>query len=616
MKKIKILSLLLALLMCTSVLFISCEKEEVATYTISDIMNSEWSLDKTGVVTSFKDASYVGDYAKASYGFIVTTFDPNSANSGNNTNNTDNTSNAVNGVVTRVYNANTDQVVVTLTDSKTTDSTVTPAVTTTKKNYVNIISYEYFAVLSASTTLSGGSSITASNYFGCPLTSSWDYTLSIYNSTGSVVETFYNNELLALCEGNISNFDKAYAGFNEYGSANEDAIIYEYKDVVHYLDDEFDLTGGFDLFAIGSKVYRFDEDYKTTLVKDYGLAAKPSLTSMKKVGDNYLETKNNVYTVYDKDLNKVFDYTVPGYANGDAHILANGNLLVQYVIQLDQNEKKFDVREGADGKYDLVTVLVTKDAVTELEDVNYYIGSLKPSVAGRDGKKVYADTVENLAFIYPIGENKMIDMSYSNKKLVLISNEGLVTAEVNVEGKFADFPINHTNNYYAIKLSDGGYAIYNKQGEKVSTLTASAMEAYKISGDYMLTTNAIYKADGSVAYDIDDAHASVKQCGNTVIVAKYATKATAYGIFVDGDVKNIGTVAVDENNSTIDDFGYGEYGYYYTYNKETKKYTYYNEEGNTIGSFDKQLTYRLSGEDFIIMQDTANKIFYKFIITK
>lgn len=602
MKKIRILSALMVLVLCASMLLVACDKEEeTVTYKLSDVMNADWSLDKTGVITSTKDASYVGEYAMADYNFVVTKFDPTTAGT---------TDAANSGIVTRVYNANTDQTVLTVTDSKVTDNTAQPAVTTTTKHYVDIISSEYFAVLTASTTLSSGSSVSMSNYFNCPLSTSWEYSLTIYNATGSSKETYVNSELLALCGGSFTSFDSVYGG------TSSDALIYEYREVSSFLSESLHANNDFDLFAIGNKVYRFDDELKATLVKDYGLASKPSLSNMKKVGDSYLETVSSVYTVYDKDLKEVFNYTIPGYAEGTAYMLANGNLLVQYATQLDQNEKKFDVRYGADNKYELTTVLVTAEGATELEDVDYYIGAVKPSVAGRDGKKVYADTVENLAFIYPIGDNKMIDSSYANKKLVVLNNDGTIAGEVEVEGNIAEFPMQFTDDYYALKLSDGNYAIYDNQGSEVSVLTAAAMLAEKISGDYLLLGDAIYDANGSKVYDITDNHATVDACGNTVIIKKYSATAVSYGIFVDGSVKTIGTVAKDEKDSSINDFGFSEAGYYYTYNKEAKKYTYYNAEGNVIGTFDSRLTKRLSTDECVIMQDTAKKIFYKFSITK
>lgn len=588
--KIKALSILVAILLCVSTVFVACgnKTNSLTAYKISDIMNPNWSMDAEGVIGSFKDASYVGDYCFAEYNFLVT-----EDASGDNR-------------VVRVYNVTTDQAVTTLTDAKPTEASATAT-----KNYVNIISSKYFAVLSVSAA--SDMSVAASTYFKCSLGSfeATDYTLTIYDASGNPVKSLYDNELSALCGGNIGNFDNAYAS-----RGTDSTIIYEYQEIDAFVEEEILYDGDFDLFTMGSKIYRFNGKLEYELVKDYGLSSMPSLVNMQRVGDNYLETLGGVFAVYDKTLNKTFDYVVPAYAKTKAaFLLSNGNLLVQYSVQLDQNESSFDFRSDADGRYDLVTVLVTSEGASELDDVNYMIGSLKASVTDRNGKKTYADSVENLAFIFPIGENKMIDTSNANKKLVILKNDGELKGEVVVDKNIADYPANHTENYYSVRLIDGSCAIYDKQGEMVCKLSSDALDASIISDDYLLLTDAIYDAKGTKIYDLKEKYITVKFCGDTVILTTYGAASTTHSIFINGSLKSIGTISTNEKSSTIDGFGYG-YGYYYTFSKEANKYTYYNTNGDVIGAFDKELNNCLNGDGFAIMQDTTNKIFYKFVFEK
>lgn len=608
MKKFKALSALLALLLCVSVLLASCteaESEEVSTYKLSGIMNGDWKADKDAVIATFKDASYIGNYdASASkYGFIVTATVPESANS--------ESASTVSTLVTRVYNTAIDQAVATLNNTSTKEIVIADGAEktqiTTKINYVNIISAEYFAVL---TTTYVGSSISAYNtsaYFGCPLSDFYEYSLTVYDALGAIKTTYHNEEILALCNNNIFNFD------NIYGGKDSSAITYKYRAVSEIFND---LRSDFDLYAIGSKVYRFDSKLKSTLVKDFGVASMPSLDNMKKVGTNYLEAVDGVYSVYDNNLIKLFDYTIPGYADGNAFLLANGNLLAQYSVQLDQNEKNYDIRQGADEKYDLVTVLVTSEKATELEKVNYVIGDVMPSVADSDGKKIYAANVENLAFIYEIGENKMVDNSYANKKLVVLGSDGIIKGNVNIDGNIASFPIHYTDGKYAAMLSDGNCAIYNNNGDKIDVLSGEIMKLSRIAGEYVLLGDAIYDTDGDKVYDIAENHAIVEKCGNTVIVKKYSTTSIEIGVFVDGVVKNIGIIAKEEMNSTIGGFGFSEAGYYYTFDKQTNKYSYYNAKGDLIVSFDRALEQIIATDEYLIMRDTANNVFYKFSFSK
>ena len=613
MKKIKIVSALLALMLCTSVALVSCDsskKDNIKTVGIEDVMNPDWEDEKSGAITSYTNLNYMGVFDKnqSKGDFIITTEQ----------NISDPDDSANNGQVlkqnlknTRIYNVKSmNNGTLVFTDTITVDQSLSPALAIVVMNYVHVISSDYVAVLTVTTKGMHDFYDVTSSYFGAPLSNDFEYSLAIYDASNTIKETFYHGEILGLCENNMSNFDKVYGG----GTDIESSLIYKYLDASTLMGSGI-YGKNSDLFAIGGKVYRVNEDMKAELVCDYGIAARPEVEKMVQVGENYIISSTGTYTVYDNELNVLWRYDAPGYANNcDAYVLSNGALLVQYIVQLDQNAKDFDLRYGADGKYDLVTLIVNKKGTTEITDANYLIESLEPSVEDADGKMVYDDKVDNLAFIYPIGEDKMPDQTEANKKLVLLSNDGEIEAWVEAEGGIADYPIHYANGYYAVELLDGSCAIYDKEGEKISALVFSAFGARSILDKYLLLDNVIYDAEGKVIYDANKDHATALPCGNTVIIRKYSATAVAYGIFINGNVMNIGTVSAIPNNSTIDDFGYDASGYYYTYNKQNDKYTYFNEMGNAIGMFNNKLTLCTTGDGFAVMADID--IFYKFNIAK
>ena len=614
MKNIKILSVFLALMLCASIALVSCDsskKDNIETVGIEDVMNPDWEEEKSGAITSYTNLNhYSGVFNKqmSKGNFIITTDEID--------NTSDNVSNNGGIIKANVRHINIFSVKSTktshigFTDTATVDQNVSPAVTTIVTHYVHVISSDYIAVLKVATKNANSFYGATSSYFGAPLSNDYEYTLEIYDSEYKSQETFYHSEILGLCENNMSNFDKVYGGETDI----ESSLIYKYLDASTLMGSGI-YGKNSDLFAIGGKVYRVNEDMKAELVCDYGIAARPEVEKMVQVGENYIISSNGTYTVYDNELNVLWRYDAPGYANNcNAYVLSNGALLVQYIVQLDQNAKDFDLRYGADGKYDLVTLIVNKKGTTEITDANYLIESLEPSVEDADGKMVYDDKVDNLAFIYPIGEDKMPDQTEANKKLVLLSNDGEIEAWVEAEGGIADYPIHYANGYYAVELLDGSCAIYDKEGEKISALVFSAFGARSILDKYLLLDNVIYDAEGKVIYDANKDHATALPCGNTVIIRKYSATAVAYGIFINGNVMNIGTVSTIPNNSTIDDFGYDASGYYYTYNKQNDKYTYFNEMGNAIGMFNNKLTLCTTGDGFAVMADID--IFYKFNITK
>ena len=613
MKKIKIVSALLALMLCTSVALVSCDsskKDNIKTVGIEDVMNPDWEDEKSGAITSYTNLNYMGVFDKnQSKGDFIITTEQNISDPDDSANNGQFLKQNVKN--TRIYNVKSmNNGTLVFTDTITVDQSLSPALAIVVMNYVHVISSDYVAVLTVTTKGMHDFYDVTSSYFGAPLSNDFEYSLAIYDASNTIKETFYHGEILGLCENNMSNFDKVYGG----GTDIESSLIYKYLDASTLMGSGI-YGKNSDLFAIGGKVYRVNEDMKAELVCDYGIAARPEVEKMVQVGENYIISSTGTYTVYDNELNVLWRYDAPGYANNcDAYVLSNGALLVQYIVQLDQNAKDFDLRYGADGKYDLVTLIVNKKGTTEITDANYLIESLEPSVEDADGKMVYDDKVDNLAFIYPIGEDKMPDQTEANKKLVLLSNDGEIEAWVEAEGGIADYPIHYANGYYAVELLDGSCAIYDKEGEKISALVFSAFGARSILDKYLLLDNVIYDAEGKVIYDANKDHATALPCGNTVIIRKYSATAVAYGIFINGNVMNIGTVSAIPNNSTIDDFGYDASGYYYTYNKQNDKYTYFNEMGNAIGMFNNKLTLCTTGDGFAVMADID--IFYKFNIAK
>ena len=640
MKKIKILSLLMAILLCSSILMVSCGKKYDA-YKISDVMNADYEFEEVGSIGELSRTTMQGNFSSASkYNFVVTKI-PSTENS---------------GAVTYVYyvTADANEQLVKFNDSNAISSDVYVT-----KYYVHVVSEKYFAVMKAyykPSNLNG----TTSSYFGCPLDSDVEYSLSVYDAKGEVVDTFGNSEIKEASGSSMSGFDSAYF-------SGSDALVMDYKDARGYANSRIDL------FAIENEIYRYNSKYEFEIVKNYGIDSMPNLESMIMVGDYYLEVVNPyaskidlkveeegegenseeseqpevvypvgdvgkyVYNVYNKDLDRVYDYTLPSYVNVETvsgALLSNGKLLIQYLVQLDQHEKKFDIRNGADEKYDLVTLLINAEEVKELKKVDFIIGDIEVSVADTKGNKVYADAVENLAFIYPIGKNKMVDKSLSNQKLVLLSNEGKVTGEIVTEDKVVDFPKQYTKDSYAIELADGNYAIYDEDGDKINVLTPDKMNSARADGGYIyISGDAIYDEDGKVVYDVAKKRASVSKCGETFIIRTSSDDSSSYSRFTkDGELVHIATtskydgvsrvsvgdgyyVVIHQKSVRVYNNGYNNYNDYTT-TYEEYKYEYYNAYGEHMYTSSNPLKVCVVADDYMLMEDTKESIIFKAEIDK
>ena len=648
MKKIKILSALMALLLCASTLFVSCDnskKENLPTVNAAEIMNKSWTADaeKNGVITGYSEINFKGAYNRADGIFIITTeVEPS-----------DNSANTYKKNI-RIYNVNTTNEILTLNDTQTVETKKgenyydSTEIETTVENHIDAFSDEYFAVLTIKKvtvdSYYGSSeslrSVYTSDNFNCSIydfnedeadvdDTFINYTLTIYNASGTIARTIEHDQFKKLCSNNIRNFD--YTGYNYGQDENGNYVNIAYAKVYNsVIERYFDETDGgktyanLGLIVKGGKVYKTSKDAEPKLIKDFGLTKAPNFSNLSLYGDFYFESYSRTYTVYDKDLNKVFEYSAPLYEDGESQVffLANGNLLVQTMRSLDQFAEKYDYRYGAENKFDITTTLVSKDGVTELEKTNYVFSSIEPSLSRVDGQKYYADSVENIAKIYTIAKDKTINMSAANTKIVTLSNSGEILAEVVVpDQKIVDFPIPVTDDIFSVTILNGGKYLFNDNGENQSIL--STVDTTKLIDDkhILIENDAIYNLKGEKVYDFKANSATYTKLGNSLFITAIDDNGSVkYTRFSDGNFN-------DFSNSI---FEFSSNGYYIIENeektdKETKKtYTYYNEKGDVIGTFESKLSYVGGNEDYLLLtgyaldtESNSNVLkTYKFTITK
>lgn len=601
------------------------QKAEIPTLGIKDVMNLEWTEEKDSYISTTKDLYYVGEYTDdygSSYTFFATSEEIENEN-----NELDTT--AKDGEIIRVYNMNTDNEIKSFTNSSvyTVDVLTETQHAVITEYAIDFISDEYFAVLKISfegdpTKLS--SSVKESDFFDIPLFSFEDvsYTLTIYDATGATVKEIGNAELVRRCSNNAENFDVVYAGKNyNYSNYDENSIIYEFID----LKDLASSSNVDDYFYVGTKLYKDNgEDAEPTFVKDYGMSRRPSLTNIIAKGEYYFERYGSssvgyVYTVYDANFNKVYDYSIPSYANKTATALlffTNGNMLLQYSIELPEDATEYDFEEDAT-KYDLVTLSISKDAVVELTDVNYYIFDAEYGDTEVEDQRIYANSIEALAFISYIGADKKFDTNYANMDMVALSADGKIAAKIDLGGKARTFPTRFDENRFAVALADGTYVLYDETGAKVANLSTN-LSGFKVMGDYIYSSseNAIYAINGALIRDFDKDFATVSSFGRTLMISHNSDDATVYSIFANGKLETIDVIPFTDmpEGETMPlvskTFGKDSSGYYYivntNVNKETgevsKTYSYYNEEKSSLATSEFAFTELFETEDFIMMQ--------------
>ena len=619
--KAKKLFALIAALLCLSMLFVACSKEEPEetpappaaeepeeiVFGLADIMNLNYEPKNVSTVKA-TELSVIGSPISRSGNLVLT---QEKINDNSNPNGEPYYSNSNNDVF-RIYNMDTVEVVWTGTNAYEASNGSTPAKYTTHN--VDFINGDYFAVLTE--VRSGSEYGTADTEAFGTIRYAYDYatnttvtnTLSIYDvSTKSAVVTVGSNTIKQLLK--TYKFDNYY-----YGKTAAYSVSY---------------LGDLDLVVKDNSVYREDKDGKLTLVKSYDLDKIPNIFTKK--GDYYYGSysfngeEDYSIGIYDKELNRIASYEIPTYAAdvNTLELLNNGDIFVQYSVLLDDDETSYDYIEenyyaGSPTKYDLVTVIVkaSDGTVTNLKNVNYIVTKIISTKSDNEDKQYYnAEKLDNIAKVLYIKDNKWIDYSDENYSLIAMANDGSIVAPIELGKDIKSIPIPLGGGMFSVTNVHGVRHILNSKGEIVTNVTA----AY--GSKYFHTEKAIYDVNGTVVYDLKANDATLTNLGNAYLIESYKGDIATVYLFADGKTTQIGVL--NGADKSID--RYGVLGNtYYTYSSKTEKYTYFNTAGEQLVSSKLSLSHYYTGEEYTIYStseynsttDSYNYTFYKFAHTK
>lgn len=579
MKK-RILLVSLALIMCLSMVLTSCsffQKEvQLEELNFSDVFKTVSVEDDYTYLSSYSTMNITGDVITSSAHFIVTT---------------QQTSGGTSKTTYCVYDIGTEAIVKTFTVYSQSFT----------RYYFDLIDDEYFAVLKETYDEYSSDYNYYTYAFDTSLSYFSQYTVEIYNKAGTLVDS-------ADASGWYYDFDDRYT---------EEFIDYLENDSYYYEGE---------LFYEGNKLYKYENEEKV-LIKEFGVEYMPDIDSLFEVGDYYcyFGESNYSYTIqlFNESLEPVANYAFPSYADIDSEFvsffpLGNDKIYIQYTETLHQDAKDYDFRIGETGKYDLVTLIlnVTDNTVTELEDVNYKVSGIVSTRMENADEDFLNDVVDNVAMVHYIDDNGHLDLSATNYKIVGMSNGGDITANINIAGTISSLPVPYSDNLFcAPSATDSNmYYIYNAEGEIVSYRSMDA----NIYGDYIYTEYGIYALNGNKVYDLNGKDFYIMDGGSSIIYTK-GGEGTTYYLFHDGTLTTIGSIGMSYSMTYVD----YSYDYFYTVKEnnhadysKTYTYTYYNAKGDTIGTFDSELTCVTETDDYVIMEyidpENSTASYYKF----
>ncbi|MBO5938894.1 MAG: hypothetical protein J6Q82_05285 [Clostridia bacterium] len=306
--------------------------------------------------------------------------------------------------------------------------------------------------------------------------------------------------------------------------------------------------------------------------------------------------------IYDLDFTPVATYTLPSYAvhsdiGGYPYVLNNGNVLIQYAVELNDDAKKFDFIEDTE-KLDLVSVLVTPKGDVKDLDLDYVVTWLAPNYEVYDNTETpeeneFTDKWENIAGIAKI-ENKQLDFNRKNEDVVLMNNSAKAQKSLKlVDGQYG-VPTKVADDLYVVDTVYGE-ALINGKGK----LQFAVTEEYEaIVGGYIVTDRAIYDLTFTLVYDLIANEAEViDSVGNTVFVKEGDEEKYSVLAFCNGEQKTV--YSYDVAKETNKDFELTEFGYVIV---DEGSYTYYAADGTEIKTFDDEI-------DFVASNNDDKKIF-------
>ena len=372
-----------------------------------------------------------------------------------------------------------------------------------------------------------------------------------------------------------------------------------------------------DLILYDSTLY--EEDENGNLKEVATIAENLQIDTPDEYNEKYFYfTSKKSVTVYDRNFKLKTLWKMPSDAdNSSISVLNNGNVLIQYLMQLDPETTKYDVIDLDDEvtKYDLHTyILNVETGKTTAVETDYLFAQLVSNytITENDDKNnnYFAKNFENFAIAYKITD-KRIDTTTTD--IVLVNNDGKITSSVKIADHQSDsLPQKIANDTYLV-YTEYGRAIINGKGETLLTIQNDSLD---IIGSYIVSEKAIYNLKMEVIYSLNQNDATIIGDLNGVIFIAQEINDTTYEVLClrNGEIITLCTVdtASDHSNRfNLDEDG----GFYYVYRSATAQYSYFNSKGDLLITSDYSLhtTAMSSAHGTAIIQTSENEY---YLLTK
>lgn len=397
--------------------------------------------------------------------------------------------------------------------------------------------------------------------------------------TGNVVVTLYKEfaedttesyvEILNANEGVefIKVVTRDYSGNNGYAytmdiyTALGEKITTKTSNASSYVELER-LTD--ELYVINGKVYEVTDDVATYKF-DMGLASIPS--NLISTETNHYRIRSEEIFVYDLSYNLVAYYSAPSDVEMMANVLADGNVLIQWLKELPTDATEYDIFMD-ETKYEFTSMIFDIEAKeTETLELDFCVETILNKVTAADMFANYfaSDSLENVAAIYKIVDKSVNENDY---KVVSLDNDasilGVLGQEIEAQEGVVE-PLG--NDRFIARDKSGKEYLLNGKGEIIGEVSNASFNSnlglFAYNGKY-------YDLDLNLVFD------------KAEIQYTYVDGRENYEIYADIDE------GYGENNTTVT---------YYILNGTSLKKLQLPQNITHISTADNYFTYNYYVED-------------------
>lgn len=312
-----------------------------------------------------------------------------------------------------------------------------------------------------------------------------------------------------------------------------------------------------DMLYFDGKCYRFSADGMMGEAFAYStLNDMPNIIAYNE--KYYLAKEDYRYVVYDRLLLPVSAFDMPAYATVNVQtMLPDGDILVQYIYDLDASAKKYDYMYEksvyADGNTDytykeltkanLVTLLVNpKNGKAKEISCDYFLVSARGvQMQDMESMGYKLGKIGVICYAYKI-ENERLNLTNDNRRYVSLDGNGKVS-EYTVNGERVTQVSHVATGRYAVRTDEHTYLL-DEKGKMVGDISNAT-----IVGKHLLCDNKVYDMNLRLVTNLTEGGFSVYYTMKKALLLK--NENGDYALYTEnGDVT---TIAGEKSAATLYD---------------------------------------------------------------